>query len=96
MKEALDCMQFLLDSACMGQVTIRKVEKSWVAKAKAEARMQGVSMNTVLRESLRRGLGVDGETPLNGLEKYAGDSDFGPEWDDFLEELNQVDPEDWK
>ena len=80
----------------MSQVTIRKVEKSWVEKAKEEARRQGVSMNTVLRESLRRGLGVDGEKPLNGLEKYARDSDFGPDWDNFLEELNQVDPEDWK
>ncbi|TVR55558.1 MAG: hypothetical protein EA425_00610 [Puniceicoccaceae bacterium] len=80
----------------MPQVTIRKVDERCVAKAKAEAKRRGVSMNEVLRESLLRGLGVDAEMPRNGLEQFAGDSDFGPDWDAYLEELNRIDPEDWK
>ncbi len=55
-------------------------------------------MNQVFVEALRRGLGVDSE-PLRktNLDRYAGDSDFGPEWDDFLErDLKQLDPELWK
>lgn len=84
-------------SACiMSQVTIRSVKEAWVTKAKQEAKAKGVSMNTVLVEALKRGLGVDGSPMTNGLEKLAGDSDFGPEWDDFLDELNVVNPEDWK
>jgi hypothetical protein len=53
-------------------------------------------MNEVLRQSLQRGLGVETEKPRNGLEQFAGDSDFGPEWDEYLKELNKVDPEDWQ
>ncbi len=81
----------------MGQLTIRKVDERCVAKAKAEAARRGVSMNEVLREGLRRGLGVDGERPRRtNLDKYAGDSDFGPDWDRFLdEELKQIDNELW-
>lgn len=85
-----------MKSAGMAQLTIRRVDERCVAKAKAEAKRRGVSMNEVLRESLQRGLGVDAEKPPNGLEKFAGDSDFGPDWDGYLEELNRIDPEDWK
>lgn len=84
-------------SACiMSQVTIRRVEEAWVIKAKQEAKAKGVSMNTVLVDALKRGLGVDGQAATNGLERFAADSDFGPEWDGFLDELNVVNPEDWK
>ncbi|MFC7339132.1 hypothetical protein ACFQY0_18205 [Haloferula chungangensis] len=44
----------------MTQVTTRQVEDEWVAKAKAKAAERGVSMNTVLVEALRTGLGVNG------------------------------------
>ena len=53
-------------------------------------------MNTVWVEALEKGLEMDGEKRSNGLECFAGDSDFGPGWDACLEELNQVNPEDWK
>jgi len=54
-------------------------------------------MNTVLLEALETGLGVGEENATNGLEKYAGDSDFGPNWDHFLQvELNKIDPELWQ
>ena len=81
----------------MTQVTVRRVEEAWVAKAKAEASSRGVSMNQVLVEALVRGLGVEAErVRKTNLDRFAGDSDFGPEWDEFLDkDLNRVDPELW-
>lgn len=81
----------------MKQVTIRRVEEACVAKAKAEAKRRGVSMNEILRESLRRGLGIERERRrTTNLDKYAGDSDFGPEWEEFLEkDLKRIDEELW-
>ena len=66
-------------------------------KAKEEASRRKVSMNHVLVEALRRGLGADAEpVRKSNLDRYAGDSDFGPEWDEFLErDLKQIDPELW-
>lgn len=81
----------------MTQVTIRRVEEAWVEKAKAEAARRNVSMNQVLVEALARGLGTDADpVRKSNLDRYAGDSDFGPDWDDFLEkDLMQIDPELW-
>lgn len=81
----------------MTQVTIRRIEEAWVEKAKEEATRRNVSMNQVLVEALRRGLGADAEpVRKSNLDRYAGDSDFGPEWDDFLKnDLHQIDPELW-
>lgn len=81
----------------MPQVTIRRVEEDWVRKAKEEAARRKVSMNQILVEALRRGLGADSEpVRKSNLDRYAGDSDFGPEWDDFLDrDLKQIDPEPW-
>ena len=81
----------------MTQVTIRRIEEVWVEKAKDEASRRNVSMNQVLVEALRRGLGADAEpVRKSNLDRYAGDSDFGPEWDEFLEkDLTQIDPELW-
>lgn len=94
-------MHFLIHSVCMTQVTIRRVEASWVAKAKADAAERGVSMNQVLVDALQRGLGVGPEKKTNGLERFAGTMRFGsPEeeacWERFLnEDLNEIHPEDW-
>ncbi len=81
----------------MTQVTIRRVEESWVEKAKEEAARRQVSMNQVLVEALARGLGADAEpVRKSNLDRYAGDSDFGPGWDEFLEkDLKLIDPELW-
>jgi hypothetical protein len=81
----------------MTQVTIRRIDEAWVEKAKEEASRRNVSMNQVLVEALRRGLGADAEpVRKSNLDRYAGDSDFGPEWEEFLEkDLNQIDPELW-
>ena len=82
----------------MTQVTIRRVDEAWVEKAKREAARLKVSMNQVLVDALRRGLGADAEpVRRTNLDRYAGDSDFGPDWDEFLDkDLKQVDPELWK
>lgn len=85
----------------MAQVTIRRVEESWVAKAKADAAERGVSMNQVLVDALQRGLGVGPEKKTNGLERLAGTMTFESKeeetrWDKFIdEELNEIDPDDW-
>lgn len=79
----------------MTQVTIRQVEEAWVAKAKATAAERGVSMNTVLREAIAKGLGVDAET--NGLERFAGTcpDGFGKEFDEAMEDCSRIDSEGW-
>lgn len=89
-------MHYLTKSAYIMQLTIRRVDEACVAKAKADAAKRGVSMNQVLVDALQRGLGVDGQVKTNGLERFAGDSDFGPNWDGYLQELNRVNPGDWK
>lgn len=90
-------MRISAKNVCMAQVTIRKVEPAWVEKARSEAVRRKVSMNQILAEALCRGLGADVE-PLrrSNLDKFAGDSDFGPEWEDFLgKDLKQVDDDLW-
>lgn len=42
----------------MTQVTIRKMEDEWVSAAKAKSAERGVSMDTVLREAVKSGLGI--------------------------------------
>lgn len=80
----------------MKQITVRQVQDRCIEEAKLRSRERGVAMNTVLVEALEKGLGLDAEKKTNGLERFSGDSDFGPDWDDRLEELRQVNPEDWK
>jgi hypothetical protein len=81
----------------MTQVTIRRVDEAWVEKARQEAARLKVSMNQVLVDALRKGLGADVEPVRKAnLDRYAGDSDFGPGWDEFLgKDLQQVDDELW-
>ena len=82
----------------MMQVTVRRVEEAWVAKAKAETAERGMSMNAVLVEALAKGLGVNGEKQTNGLEKFAGScpEGFGSEFDEAMKECSQIDEEMWK
>lgn len=82
----------------MTQVTIRRVEEEWVEQAKAEAAERGESMNTVLLEALRRGLGVGGEPRTNGLERFAGThpEGFDPEFEEAMKDCSKIDPNDWK
>ena len=91
-------MHFLGESACMAQLTIRRVDEAWVAKAKADAAERGVSMNQVLVDALQRGLGVGGKKKSNGLERFAGSmpEGFGPEFDEAMKDCSQIDAESWE
>jgi len=81
----------------MKQITVRRVSEKCLQMAKQRAEKRHVSMNTVLLEALETGLGLGVENATNGLEKYAGDSDFGPNWDHFLQaELHKIDQELWQ
>ena len=86
----------------MTQVTVRRVEEAWVAKAKAEAAERGVSMNTVLVEAIEEKFGGADQPKTNGLEKFAGcmpyeSSEERSYWKKFLnEDLNEIHPDDWK
>lgn len=80
----------------MKQITVRNVQDRCVAEAKKRARQRGVAMNTILVEALEAGLGIGVENATNGLERYSGDSDFGPDWDERMAETSRIDPEDWK
>jgi hypothetical protein len=91
-------MRFLVESACMTQVTIRRVDEAWVAKAKADAADRGVSMNQVLVDALQRGLGVGAPKKTNGLEKFAGTcpEGFGHEFDEAMKDWSRIDEESWQ
>ncbi len=85
----------------MTQLTIRRVEESWVAKAKADAAERGVSMNQVLVDALQRGLGVSAEKKTNGLERFAGSLPFESSaeekaWNEAMQDCEQIDEEQWK
>ena len=81
-------------NAYMKQITIRKVSERGLALARRMAKEQDVPLNEVLRNAVEKGLGL---ARSNGLEVYAGDSDFGPEWERYLEkDLNRIDPEIWR
>lgn len=82
----------------MTQLTIRRVEESWVAKAKADAAKRGVSMNQVLVDALQRGLGVDAPRKTNGLEQFSGDTPegFGPEFEEAMKDCSRIDEDSWK
>lgn len=81
----------------MTRAAIRKVENTWVEKACEEAARRRISKKQFLAEALRPGLGVDSEPERrSNLDKFAGDSDFVPGWDDSLEkDLKQVDKNLW-
>ena len=85
----------------MTQVTVRRIEESWVAKAKAKAADEGVSMNQVLVDAIGKGLGVKSEKKTNGLEKFAGCMPFESEeerkqWEESMKVFDQIDEELWK
>ena len=77
----------------MTQVTIRQLEDEWVTVAKAKAADRGVSMNTVLKEAVKNGLGIVDQKQTNGLERFAGTcpDEFGEDWDKRMEVFNQID-----
>ncbi len=81
----------------MTQVTVRKVDETWIAKAKAEAKSRKVSMNTVLVEALKTGLGIK-HPNTNGLGKFSGSrpDEFAGDWQARMEVFEKIDAELWK
>lgn len=79
----------------MKQITVRSVPLRSIERARALALERGLPLNRVYIEAINRGLGLTESPVPNGLEKYAADSDFGPDWDHYLAEIRQVDPKDW-
>jgi hypothetical protein len=97
----IDCMHFLMSSACMTQVTVRNIEDDWVEKAKAEARARNLSMNSVLKEAIARGLGVESVKASNGLDRFAGCMPFEADeerkqWDEHMADCGRIETEEWK
>ena len=85
----------------MTQLTVRRVEEAWVAKAKAIAAERGVSMNTILVEVLRQSFGGEDSPKTNGLEQFAGCMPFESDeerkqWDESMKVFDQIDEELWK
>lgn len=81
----------------MNQITIRKVSDRGVDRARKMARERGVSLNEIYVEAIETGLGIRGRKPSNGLEVFSQDSDFGKDWEHYLNrDLNRIDEEIWQ
>lgn len=66
-------------------------------RAREMARERGVPLNDIYVEAIEAGLEIRRQKPSNGLEVFAGDSNFGPEWEDYLnKDLNRIDGEIWQ
>jgi len=85
----------------MTQVTIRQLEDEWVTAAKAKAADRGVSMNTVLKEAVKNGLGSVDKKKTNGLERFAGCMPFESKeeennWERAMKVFDVIDENVWK
>ena len=82
----------------MRQITIRRLKEGAIKRARELAKERGVSLNRVYLEAIERGLGVGEEPKRYGdLSKFAGDSNFGPDWDRILsEEIDIIDETEWR
>jgi selenocysteine-specific translation elongation factor len=82
----------------MTQVTIRQIDEKLVSAAKAKAAERGVSMNTVLKEAVKRGLGIVEKKKSNGLERFAGScpDEFGEDWKKRMAVFDEIDEVLWK
>ena len=81
----------------MKQITVRRLNERAINRARELAAQDGISLNCVYLEAIERGLGVR-EKPIryDDLDKFAGDADFGPEWDQILEkDINRIDEGEW-
>jgi plasmid stability protein len=85
----------------MGVMTIRGLDDAAAARLKQEANTRGVSVNSVLRQLVREGLGLDrsrrGE-PHADLDALAGTwtADEADAFEQAVEPFEQVEPEQWR
>ncbi|HOV37826.1 MAG TPA: hypothetical protein PLG79_03815 [Spirochaetales bacterium] len=79
------------------QLTIRKVPLLVADRIKILSAKEGKSMNTLSIEILQRGLGLEGEVPVNhDLDEFIGTWKNDPEFDGVLESMRNIEPELWK
>jgi|GEM_PF-1531962 len=89
------CMHF---HRCMKQITVRNLRDKALLRAQEIARRKKVSLNRVYIEAIEKGLNIEREEcRFDDLDSFAGDSDFGPEWEEVLnDDLNRVDEKEWR
>jgi hypothetical protein len=93
MLDTRKCMHF---SVFMKQITVRNLSEAAIESARKRARREGKSLNRVYVETIEAGLGIGKGKRQDDLDQFAGDSDFGPDWEKFLDkELNRIDKGDW-
>ncbi len=79
------------------QYTIRGVSGPIDAKIRERAAKEGKSLNEMVLEVLRSGLGIgDTQVRFSDLDDLAGTWVSDPEFDRAIEEMDRVDPELWK
>ena len=83
-------------SSLMKQITVRNLSEAAIECARQRSRKEGKSLNRVYVETLEAGLGTGNGKRQDDLDKFSGDSDFGPDWEKFLDEdLTQISERDW-
>lgn len=79
------------------QYTIRGVPTSVDRTVREQVRKTGQSMNTVVLDALRRGLGLTQDQPqFHDLDDLAGTWVSDPEFDRAMEMFESIDEELWK
>jgi hypothetical protein len=79
------------------QYTIRGISSPIDAKIRERAAKEGKSLNEMVLEVLKSGLGIgDVQVRYNDLDDLAGTWVSDPEFDRAIVEMDRVDPELWK
>lgn len=78
------------------QYTIRNLGPDLDRKLRQKAKEKRESLNEIVLEALRRGVGLTDSTPLfHDLDSLAGSWQDDPEFDNALEMQDQIDPNLW-
>ncbi len=79
------------------QYTIRAVPAALDTALRRKAKKEGLSLNEVALDALRRGAGIELESPVStDLDKYIGTWVEDPAFDAAIAEQDVVDPELWR
>lgn len=81
-------------------INLRGLDKSLMARLKAESKQRGVSMNTLILQFIRQGLGLTYErkaTVYHDLDKLAGtwSKKDEEEFNKAIVDFEKIDPELW-
>jgi hypothetical protein len=79
------------------QYTLRDVDPRTDAYLRKRAREAGKSLNEAAKEALDTVAGTTpSPKPLRDLSWFIGSMKEDPVWDEVLEDMGRIDPEDWK